>query len=725
MNRITRCICCLIPLIIILAGCGKTPEDSGLDAKEELAYGRLEEAQLIIAKANLKDSTGTVEKYGKGLVQAYNGLDWDALMSYLGAAPGRDGYRPAMDDFTKLALDMNYLGNGRQMARVYINKFPNSPEGYLYLSDFYARHQMLDSAEFYLGQALEKGASEPEMTLIKTRQTILTGSDREIVEALQTLSKTSVRSAEHLGQKADLYHSLYMGDSAIYYARQAVDKDSKNIDNRLRLAQFLFDYRRLRDAKTEITNVLNTAESCGRAYLTAAYIERALGNLSTAILLCDSFIVNGNDSPIALEKFGDYLAYEKAPRLGGDQYQGAYTVATNKQYPDDVITHLFIKVENSALEDKNIPIALAFFREAEDLYPELPEMKFFRAELMMRFKGGVDSAKILVDDSLVKNWSNRSWLDKAGTYLYRGNKFDLAEKTYRRLLQLPQPKLEYVTNLLDIYRQQNNVFATDTLAANMSIRFRNSPQVKEMLRDLYESAGEFDRALVFARELYRGSDQYMPYIISLAGIYASSGQIDQAREIYQKYCEENPESPEGHYRLALFEFEHGGGDVMALVNRSLDRDSTYGFALELKGRCFERDNQMDSALALYRKVVDMKSPTPFAYYNLARHFVDTGDSLLRAEGLARSAQVYFGSDSRGYLVLGDVYMAQKKYKLARTQYFNALKLSPDDAILHFKHGKSLYLLKEYKDAKVELRAALDLNLDSPMKEEAQKILSKL
>jgi tetratricopeptide (TPR) repeat protein len=86
---------------------------------------------------------------------------------------------------------------------------------------------------------------------------------------------------------------------------------------------------------------------------------------------------------------------------------------------------------------------------------------------------------------------------------------------------------------------------------------------------------------------------------------------------------------------------------------------------------------------------------------------------------------YFRGDRRGWLLLGDIYFASGKYRLAKDNYESGAAKYPADGELNFKLGRTLVRLNYPKEAKERLSKALALELTPEMREEARRLLQRL
>ncbi len=726
MKRYLTAVMAIIAILVVLAGCSRTAEDKLGQTREYLETGQYIKAKTIVDAIVAADSTSPEAIYGKGQLDEYRALDWDALFKYIDAAPMRDGYLPAMKEFIELAIKLDYLENARRMTLLYIKRRPDKQDGYQYMAAIDVRESSLDSARSQLVQASAHIDDELSVLLSEAEIDFHTYDKTIITAAMGRLSEASFKSADQFRRLADLYEYLNLNDSTLLYRRKAVEKDERNVGLRVQLAQSLFNEKRYDDARSVVEEVLADARDYGPAQILRAYILRGMGLDNQAEAQIYEYMEPLFYSPLATEKHGDYYGYFHDYRPATNEWEAAYVQAANLSYPDDYLREIYLKMINGFLDDRDFAPAAEYYKEGEALLPNDLEMNFLKAEMQSYYYEVADSAKMFVDDQIQRKWVDARWLNLAGRYFFRRHVFDKAEEIYKRVMDLPYPRLECFTQTLEAAKENNDSAAADLVVKKLPYRFEGNIQLQELLWEAYAKAGKIERATHYAQLLYRNSNQYMPYILHLSDMYARSGQMDEARQLFRTFIGDFPQKADGYYQLARFDFDHKALDsVPALTAKSLAIDSQYVFTLELLGQYLQAEGKMDSAVVCYEKAVKLNGPTPMAYYNLAKYLYDRKEDLDRAGSLAMGAVRFFDNDQRGFLLMGKIYLLQEKYKVAKSQFYKGARLYPDNAEFHFLLGKTCAKLNEKDEARKALKQALKLKLPSPEKEEAQKILSGL
>lgn len=724
MRRLSFCL--IIPLLLIIAGCGRSVEDKWRDIQRLLDVGRFSEAEQEIDKIAATDSLSTGAFYGRALLDEYHGYVWDAYISCFEAVKPDKEFVPALKKYIRLGIELGSLDAARQATGMLISRCEQDPDGYLYLAEIDMLENQLDSARAAVDKAASFSDDDPTIRLYKAELDLHSYDSTAIRATLDRLSETEYTKPDHFSHLARLFAYLNMGDSAAFYVRKALELDKENIRLKLQLARYLYDDMFLKEAWDITEKLIAEAGQFGPAYILAANIKGVINKPYDGLEYISNFINFKKFSPIGIEAQADYFFLFQNKYMAITEYDRAYSSAVNLGYPAEYLRPLCYKVQNCCLEKSDIDVAMELLKEDYRLDPEGLEPDFIKAELMLRFPEVRDSARILVDDRLTENSGNRAWLELAARYYSRTRRIEKAVEIYYLLLDLPYPKQEYFAGLLELYKREKNIAAADSLAEILPLRFEESRELAKRFYDLYDAFGQNEKAVFYAEKLYRKSPGYLPYVTTLAELYAAQNRYEDGLALIDRYVRTYPDDPEGHYRLGGYALHNGRYEsVLQCSERSLSIDSAYGSAYELKGLYFREKGNVDSAVYYFRRTVMLKWPTPLPYYYLGEYLLQQRDSLNRAAGLGMAAVRYFDRDPRGYHLLGRVYLTQKKYKLARSQFFKGLKFAPEDAELNFLLGKTCVILGRNAEAKKHINKALKNNLPSPQREEARKLLIQL
>ncbi|MDA7577058.1 tetratricopeptide repeat protein [Candidatus Pelagibacter sp.] len=164
------------------------------------------------------------------------------------------------------------------------------------------------------------------------------------------------------------------------------------------------------------------------------------------------------------------------------------------------------------------------------------------------------------------------------------------------------------------------------------------------------------------------------------------GKFEDAKKIYQKILEINPNMPEIHNNLAL---------VMVKFGKLIDAEASLKKAIEIKpdfvdahynlGTLLLTLNKLDEAEIRFEKVINIKPNHINAVFNL-------GETLLKkkklkdAEELFKKTIEYQPNHGLAYNRLGSIYFAAGKLKDSEIFYKEAIKLNSNYAKAHCDLG---------------------------------------
>ncbi len=166
-------------------------------------------------------------------------------------------------------------------------------------------------------------------------------------------------------------------------------------------------------------------------------------------------------------------------------------------------------------------------------------------------------------------------------------------------------------------------------------------------------------------------------LISKAFKFHSEGNISQAAKCYQLFIDQ------------------GLKDIRVLNN--------YGAICQYRG-------EVDKAIVLYKKSIELDSNNPFAYSNMAGIFKDQGD-LKEAENLLRKAIKIKPNLAGPYSNLGTIVQELGRLEESEVLLRKAIELKPDFANAYSNLGTIVKELGRLKEAEILQRRAIELKPD--------------
>jgi len=143
------------------------------------------------------------------------------------------------------------------------------------------------------------------------------------------------------------------------------------------------------------------------------------------------------------------------------------------------------------------------------------------------------------------------------------------------------------------------------------------------------------------------------------------------------------------------------------------------------GTIYDSEKEYEKAVYHYRQALNIDPDYAPAANNLAYHLAVRTDDIEKALELARSAKEKFPEDPAIADTLGVVYYQKGLYGNAETEFTDALKKLPNNAIIHFHLGRNYEKKGELQLAKKSLNRALELSNNFEGYEEAKLLIKAL
>ena len=289
-------------------------------------------------------------------------------------------------------------------------------------------------------------------------------------------------------------------------------------------------------------------------------------NIPARIIKANALTNSGNLRQARME-LGDYL--KDTPDVPDLQYQLAIVDFLDGQYK----------------------IAEDTFRKLRTRYASDPRLSYAIAEVMIRTKRQAEAVKFL-EEELARTPDNRDLrMSLAGTALAVGQ-FDLAEKEFRRLLEMDPKNVQTYQRLgetlrrkgqmqaaLEILKRGQQVAPNDPTANLQLAMTLDSAGMKRESLPLYEAVVKFDPqnpialnnvAYMYAEE-GRDLDQALTYATrakqrvptsddisdTLGWVYVKKNLNDNAITLYKELILKQPKNPTYHYHMGVAMLQKG------------------------------------------------------------------------------------------------------------------------------------------------------------------------
>lgn len=306
---------------------------------------------------------------------------------------------------------------------------------------------------------------------------------------------------------------------------------------------------------------------------------------------------------------------------------------------------------------------------------------------------------------------NKWYKEQYAGLLMEMQRFDEAAEIYEKIAAQENNKF-YLQTLAYVYQRGGQVDKAIATFDKLLKMYGNDEDILEKKLQLYLNNNELDKAVLINNELIKLAPDETTYYIRLAEMYNNNNEPEKAADIYRKAEKMFPDDP--GIQLSLSEYYKQSGNEKlykdylqkVVTNNSLDAQSqltilsTYfieskdssgkAFALEMAGKLAE-DNQDDARLqTLYGDMLAMTGKLEDAELPYKRSLeIETSNFSVWRNLLS----LYIQQDKMDSLI---------KYS------DKALRIYPNQAILHYFKGIALNSKKEYDRAVNSIQRAIDM-----------------
>jgi tetratricopeptide (TPR) repeat protein len=190
-----------------------------------------------------------------------------------------------------------------------------------------------------------------------------------------------------------------------------------------------------------------------------------------------------------------------------------------------------------------------------------------------------------------------------------------------------------------------------------------------------------------------------------------SGKAAEAAQIYRHMLEENPDSGQTAYNLALaLEATNDTKGAEDVLNKAIERDPTIAKLRAELGQLELSHGDMQSAQKWLKSALDLEPQLVEARGNLAMVYARSGD-LVSGEKLLRQSIEDDPKYKEGYLNLGLILVQQNRRSEADQELDKAVALAPNDPALLSTVGKARMQMGKLSEGIALLQKVVELAPD--------------
>lgn len=236
----------------------------------------------------------------------------------------------------------------------------------------------------------------------------------------------------------------------------------------------------------------------------------------------------------------------------------------------------------------------------------------------------------------------------------------------------------------------------------------------------YEGAfGHFNAGLAI-----NPRDQVIQYHVGVAAgslRKQEQNELRQLEQVVREALRHDPRDTEGYIQLAVI-YEGQGKleeSAKAIEQAILLEPSRLDFYL-LLGPIYERQERIDEALRTYQRLEKLDSNLPAEIFAAMASIYHQKKMLPEARQYAKKTLDVNANSWRGHYILGNIHAGEKAIRKAIESYSRAIRIAPDEPLLHSELADLYLTQKRYDDALKANADALRIAPSFPELEEQRR-----
>lgn len=338
----------------------------------------------------------------------------------------------------------------------------------------------------------------------------------------------------------------------------------------------------------------------------------------------------------------------------------------------------------------------------------------------------LDLAESFIKKAIDRN-KNNIWYKRtqAEIFIYQGNWLQAAEL----LAELSKSELhseEFLFQAVKLYEKANKY--KEAIALLDQLLDKNS-QDEELLLEkqkiILEKNKDVEGALKIAQQLINQNPKEGRFYLNLGEIYFNAGQKEKTFEIYSKAIKELPDDAELQYGIAVYYKKTGDENQFhfyiqkAILNQTFEMETQVNLLIGYLQDIANDPKRMKEGLKLTEQLID-QNPTNA---NLIALYGQVLWNMNQQEDAAFQFKKSLALDPSSYNIWQQLlvtYTAPNKADSLIKYSEKALKLYPNQAMLHYLNGIGWNNKKNYTKSIASIQRAIDLQPD-----ESKELLSDM
>jgi len=581
------------------------------------------------------------------------------------------------------------MEKGKEMFDKVVSIDPKNVDAYRNIGTYYAAKKDYAKAEESYRKAVDLNPDSLQakqmllqfyMAATKDGKQSQPDKAEPVMKDIVKLSKNSDTSRMELG---DFYKTIGRNDQAKAVFEQLAKDSPKFMPPRYALAQYAFDEKRIEDGDKIVADILKERPKdpqalilSGRSHIEHKEPEKAINDLEAALKLDPKLPMLHHLMGIAYEQTGNFdraqASFEEAINQNQNFLLAKLALADlmlNRHNPDATL-----KYTDDILKVQNVAEAHLY---AGNAWGQKNDLNKATAEFQKFIELAPNSPK--------------GYVRLAYTAMLQ-KKFDVAEKNFKKALEISFKEFDAVEGLTSVYIQQNKAAQAETFIKNLIAQDGNVAGFYMVLGKFYLQQKRMPEAEAALNKAHNLDPQNTAALALLGTAYAGDKQIDKALAHYEQATRVNPK-------------DAGLWTIYGMLNEQLGK--------------------YDVAQQAYEKALDIRPNEPSAANNLAWILARSGKDLDRALELARRAKVAMPDSPAVSDTLAWIYYKRQLFDSAAPLISDALKKQPENANYYWHYAAILDGQGKKNEAKNQLAKALQKRPELRNQDEVKQLMTRL
>jgi len=523
----------------------------------------------------------------------------------------------------------------------------------------------------------------------------------------------------------DCYKLLGLYDSSAYYYNEALENNKGDVYYISDIAEKFVELEYFPRARQLLNEFKGKIPDSHRYYYISADIFARAGRMRRAMFEYGMIIQKYNQTPFVLCTFAEYKG-KLRDKMGSQQYFETTRIFTRRdKYPEAASFDISFRYVEMLIEALRIDLAGPVMEDLIDTLPnnfralQAATFLYWARKVNPELKGTIKK----IQEVAAGNPAN---LARLGRLFVRIDSLELAHKAIADVLQIDKINHDAILAEIELLVKQKRSNEALAFINNLDEYISYNPDVARKKLELYQELGDDKTALLFAEQLINIAPGSIGRYEQTIEIAKKLDQDNKAAEICFLCTENNPNVPDAIFLYAQYLFDSKDyTKADEYIEKTLAIDSLHINTLDLKGDLLAAKGEIDSAIVIYEKVINLDKYASDALGGLALLLAESKTRLPFAENYANKAIYYDPENPDHRYALARSQYEQGRYATACVSYNNTLRFAPENSKYNYFAAINFLKADQPKSAKECFQRALKFGLTGEYKKDAEQMLKKL